>query len=96
LLADNRPQHIRITMSTRMEEIRLDGGIVASAIISAALAFFAWIIRVAARETLAGLKQSIDRHADAIDTLAIEVKEMRTEVSDLKTRMVRVETWHDK
>lgn len=54
------------------------------------------MVKVAAREALAGLKQSIDHHAEAIDTLALEVKEMRTEVSDLKTRMVRVETWHEK
>lgn len=82
-------------MSTRMEEIHVDGGIVASAFISGALAFMAWIIKVAAREALAGLKQSIDHHAAAIDTLAHEVKEMRAEVSDLKTRVVRVETWRE-
>jgi uncharacterized protein YoxC len=60
--------------------------------ISGAVAFLAWIIRVAARQALDGLKQSIDNHAHAIDVLAGEVKEMRVEVSDLKERMVRVET----
>ena len=83
-------------MSTRMQDIRVDGGVIASALISGAVAFLAWIIKTAAREALNGLKQSIDHHASAIDELAMEVKEMRTEVSDLKTRMVRVETWHDK
>lgn len=79
-----------------MEQLHVDGGIVASAFISGAVAFLAWIIKVAARETLAGLKLSIDRHANAIDDLAIEVKEMRKQVSNLEGRMVRVETWHDK
>ena len=78
-----------------MESIHVDGGIIASTFISGAVAFLAWIIRVAARETLSGLKLSIDNHANAIDELAVEVKEMRTEVSDLKARMVRVETWHE-
>lgn len=79
-----------------MESIHVDTGVVASGLISGSLAFFAWVVKVAVREALAGLKQSIDHHAEAIDTLALEVKEMRTEVSDLKTRMVRVETWHEK
>ena len=75
-----------------MQEMHVDGGIVASAFISGAVAFLAWIIRVAARETLAGLKVSIDRHAKAIDDLAAEVKEMREEVSELKGRVIAVET----
>lgn len=79
-----------------MEDFHVDGGIVASTFISGAVAFLAWIIKVAARESLAGLKQSIDHHAKTIDKLAMEVREMREEVSDLKTRMVRVETWHEK
>jgi uncharacterized protein YoxC len=77
-----------------MEDIRVDGGVIASTMISGAVAFLAWIIRVAARQALDGLKQSIDNHAHAIDVLAGEVKEMRVEVSDLKERMVRVETRH--
>lgn len=75
-----------------MTEFHVDGGVIASALISGAVAFLAWIIKVAAREALAGLKQSIDNHARAIDILAGEVKEMRVEVSDLKERMVAVET----
>lgn len=75
-----------------MEPMQIDGGVIASAFISGAVAFLAWIIKVAARETLSGLKTSIDNHAKAIDDLALEVKEMRTEVSDLKERMVAVET----
>jgi len=79
-----------------MEEVRVDGGVIASAMISGAVAFLAWIIRVAARQALDGLKVSIDNHAHAIDNMAAEVKEMREEVSDLKQRMVRVETWAEK
>ena len=79
-----------------METIHVDTGVVASGLISGALAFFAWVVKVAAREALAGLKQSIDHHAEAIDTLANEVKEMRQQVSNLEGRMVRVETWHEK
>lgn len=79
-------------MSARMQEVHVDGGIVASAFISGAVAFLAWIVKVAARESLAGLKLSIDAHAHAIDKLAAEVKEMRSEVSELKNRVVRVET----
>lgn len=75
-----------------MEDLRVDGGIVASALVSGALGFLAWIIKVAAREALAGLKASIDHHAHTIEALAEEIKEMRTEVSDLKGRMVAVET----
>jgi uncharacterized protein YoxC len=76
----------------QMAEFHVDGGVIASALISGAVAFLAWIIKVAARQALDGLKQSIDNHAHAIDVLAAEVKEMRVEVSDLKERMVRVET----
>jgi hypothetical protein len=72
--------------------MQVDAGVVASGLISGALAFFAWVVKIAAREALAGLKQSIDHHAEAIDTLAIEVKEMRREVTDLKTRVVVIET----
>jgi uncharacterized protein YoxC len=79
-----------------MHEITIDGGIVASAFLSGAVAFLAWIIRIAARETLKGLKQSIDNHAHAIDVLAGEVKEMRVEVSDIKHRLTIVETRQDK
>ncbi len=75
-----------------MTEFHVDGGVIASALISGAVAFLAWIIKVAARQALDGLKASIDNHAHAIDVLAAEVKEMRVEVSDLKERMVRVET----
>lgn len=75
-----------------MEPMHLDGGIVASIIIGAAVSFLGFIIKFAAREALNGLKQSIDNHAKAIDILAAEVKEMRVEVSDLKSRMVAVET----
>ena len=75
-----------------MESMQVDAGVVASGLISGALAFFAWVVKIAAREALAGLKQSIDHHAEAIDTLAIEVKEMRREVTDLKTRVVVIET----
>lgn len=75
-----------------MEEIHIDGGVVASAFISGAVAFLAWIIKVAARESLAGLKQSIDSHTHAIDALTGEVKQMRGELSDLKGRVAVVET----
>jgi uncharacterized protein YoxC len=78
-----------------MEEIHVSPGTLGAALVSGAVTFLAWIIRVAAREALAGLKQSIDHHARTIDSLAHEVKEMRAEVSDLKTRVVRVETWHE-
>jgi hypothetical protein len=79
-----------------MSDIHVDSGVIASAFISGAVAFLAWIIKVAARQALDGLKVSIDNHAHAIDNMAAEVKEMREEVSDLKQRMVRVETWADK
>lgn len=72
--------------------VDFDGGVIASVLLSAAVAGLAFIVKIAARETLSGLKQSIDNHARAIDVLAAEVKEMRVEVSDLKQRMVRVET----
>jgi uncharacterized protein YoxC len=75
-----------------MEDIRVDGGVVASTMISGAVAFLAWIIKVAARQALDGLKKSIDNHAHAIDTLAGEVKEMRVEVSEVKHRLTIVET----
>jgi hypothetical protein len=75
-----------------MEDIRVDGGVIASTMISGAVGFLAWIIRVAARQALDGLKKSIDNHAKAIDTLAGEVKEMRVEVSEVKHRLTIVET----
>jgi hypothetical protein len=78
-----------------MDDFRVDGGVVASTLIGSAITFLAWIIKVAAREALAGLKQSIDSHAHAIDSLALEVKAMRIEVSDLKERMARVEAWNE-
>jgi hypothetical protein len=75
-----------------MQSIQVDGGVIASAMISGAVAFLAWIIRTAARSALDGLKASIDNHARAIDILASEVKEMRVEVSDIKHRLTVVET----
>lgn len=79
-----------------MDDFHVDGGVVASALVAGALAFLAWIIKMAAREALAGLKQSIDHHAHTIEALADEIKEMRVEVSDLKGRMVAVETRQSK
>ncbi len=75
-----------------MTEFHVDGGVIASALISGAVAFLAWIIKVAARQALDGLKQSIDNHAHTVDGLATEVKEMRVELTSLKERVTRVET----
>jgi uncharacterized protein YoxC len=75
-----------------MTDIHVDGGVIASAFVTGAIAFLAWIVKVAARQALDSLKTSIDNHAHSIDKLAEKVEDMRTEVSDLKERMVRVET----
>jgi uncharacterized protein YoxC len=79
-----------------MEHLEISPGTIGATFVSGAVAFLAWIIRVAARESLSGLKKSIDNHASTVNALAEEVKEMRREVSDLKMRMVRVETWHER
>lgn len=75
-----------------MQDFHVDGGVVSATFLSGAVAFLAWIVKVAARETLSGLKASIDTHAKSIDALAAEVREMRVEVSDIKHRLTIVET----
>lgn len=77
-----------------VDKLEVDAGIVVTAAMSAAVGFLGWVIRVAARETLAGLKASIDAHTRAIDSLSLELREMREEVSDVKARLTVVE--HDR
>lgn len=74
-----------------MDHIEIDAGIVMTAIISGAIAFLGWVIRVAARETLAGFRNSLAQHSQALKDMADEVRELRIELAEVKARVTMVE-----
>ena len=75
-----------------MDHIEIDAGIVMTAIISGAIAFLGWVIRVAARETLAGFKNSLAEHSQALKDMADEVRDLRIELAEVKARVSVVES----
>ena len=79
-------------MRTRaLDHLEIDAGVVMTAIISGAIAFLGWVIRVAARETLAGFKNSLAQHSQALKDMADEVRELRIELAEVKARVTVVE-----
>lgn len=79
-------------MRTRaLDHLEIDAGVVMTAIISGAIAFLGWVIRVAARETLAGFKNSLAQHSQALKDMADEVRELRIELAEVKARVSVVE-----
>lgn len=79
-------------MRTRaLDHLEIDAGVVMTAIISGAIAFLGWVIRVAARETLAGFKNSLAQHSQALKDMADEVRELRIELAEVKARVSIVE-----
>lgn len=77
--------------SRALDHVEIDAGIVMTAIISGAIAFLGWVIRVAARETLAGFRNSLSEHSKALKDMADEVRELRIEMADVKARISLVE-----
>ena len=75
-----------------MDHIEIDAGIVMTAIISGAIAFLGWVIRVADRETLAGFKNSLAEHSQALKDMADEVRDLRIELAEVKARVSVVES----
>lgn len=77
--------------SRALDHVEIDAGIVMTAIISGAIAFLGWVIRVAARETLAGFRNSLSEHSKALKDMADEVRELRIELAEVKARVSVVE-----
>jgi hypothetical protein len=70
-----------------VDHLEIDGGIIVTTLISAAVAFLGWVIRVAARTTLEGLKTSIDAHAKAVGAMQGEMHEFRRELGEFRAEM---------
>lgn len=66
------------------QDLHVPTNAIVGALITAAIGFLGWIIKVAARQTLAGFKESIETHTTAIDKLTKTVEEHRREMADLR------------
>ncbi len=66
------------------QEIHLPTGAVVGAIVGVAASILGWIIKVAARQTLDGFKESLGLHTKALEALATNVELHRREMADLR------------
>lgn len=66
------------------QEIHLPTGAVVGAIVAMAASILGWIIKVAARQTLEGFKESLALHTKALEALTTNVELHRREMADLR------------
>lgn len=65
-------------------EIHLPTNAIVGAFITAAIGLLGWIIKVAARQALAGFQSSLEQHTSAIQKLTTTVEEHRKEMAELR------------
>lgn len=65
-------------------DIHLPTNAIVGALITAAIGALAWIIKVAARQALAGFQQSLETHTEAIRNLTATVEEHRREMAEIR------------
>lgn len=65
-------------------ELHLPTNAIVGALITTSIAALGWIIKVAARQALAGFQQSLEQHTSAIEKLTLTVEEHRKEMSELR------------
>lgn len=66
------------------QEIHIPTSVVVGSIFTVATGLFAWIIRVAAKQTLDSFKESIKEHTLALRELSGTVENHRREMADLR------------
>lgn len=66
------------------ENFEVPVGPVVAAVIAAALGFVGWIIRVAARESMASLKSSVAGLQKSLDGLSGEISHLREDIADVR------------
>ena len=66
------------------QEFHVPANAVIGALITAAIGVLGWIVKVAARQTLAGFQDSLATHTKAIEALTVTVEAHRKEMSDLR------------
>lgn len=76
--------------SRTVDHWEVDASVVVTAIIGAAITFLGWVIRVAARSTLEGLRTSIDAHAKSLTDLRSEIAQFREDLGGLRVEVAEV------
>lgn len=67
------------------DDIHVPASAVAGSFLTLAIGLAAWVIKVAARQTLEGFKAALNDHTTALRELSSEVAEHRREMAELKS-----------
>lgn len=65
-------------------DIHIPASAIFGTLITAAIGALGWVIKVAARQALAGFQQSLETHTEAIHKLTATVEEHRREMAELR------------
>lgn len=72
-------------------ELHLPVNVIVGALITAAITAVGWIIKVAARESLASFKDSLQEHTAALRNLTKEISDLRIVQADFNARLKALE-----
>lgn len=73
------------------ELIHIPTATVLGVMLTGAVAFVGFIIKMAARQVLTGFKEALDRHSDAIDRNTLAIDQLKERIMDHDARLKALE-----